>query len=132
MEQEQKVIIDTMVAVLYAVAAISGALGGCATSCYYMTHDKHPRWTFAIAYTIMGVVFGILTYAGLAIYHRPETVDMLVVSSIAGGAAGALALGAANLTVRLILRRLGVEVAFTVRKAGEDRRDVDGQEEEVH
>ena len=125
-QSAKDLVVNGLLAVLYAIAAISGALGGCAASCYYMTHDKAPRWAFAVAYTVVGCVFGVVTFAGLALLHPPASIHLLVLYSLGGGAAGAVALGSANLTVRILLRHLGVEVAVTMRKAGEERRDGEG------
>ncbi len=109
---------------LYAIASISGALGGCAVSCYYVTHDQAPRWAFAVVYTMIGLIFGALTFAGLAVIDHPvPSPHHLILYAAAGGTIASLAMASLNMTVKLIFKRLGLEVQITLRKSGQERRD---------
>lgn len=124
---EKDISSSAVVMILYVIAAVSGGLGGCAAGCYYLTHDKRPRLAFAVSYALLGVVFGVITFAVISAYHFPEldSVHKAILFSIIGGLAGAVMLASANLTVLLLFRKLGIEIQITMRKSGEDRRDDD-------
>lgn len=113
--------------VLFAIASISGLLGGCAASGYYLTHALKVRVAFVVAYIMLGVAFGVLTLAGLTIIAPGHvgTVPEVILYSLGGGAAGAIMLASANTTVSFIFRRLGLEVRFTFRRDKENRRESD-------
>jgi predicted membrane-bound spermidine synthase len=129
MEKQTMEAISNTILILYAIAAIAGGLGGCAAGCYYLTHDKRPQWAFVVAYMVLGVVFGVLTFALLSAYHFEPNLHRLVLYAAAGGLGGALALASANFTVRLLFRKLGLEIQFTMRKGKRNRRSEDDEVE---
>jgi len=49
--------------IIYAIAAISGGLGGCAIAGHHILRGEPARSSFVVAYTLIGVVFGILFFA---------------------------------------------------------------------
>lgn len=123
-DQGKALVVDGGLAILYAVAAVSGALGGCTVSCYYITHDKTPRWAFAVVYIIIGLIFGALTFAGLeAIDHPFGSAHHIVLYSAAGGTIAAVVMASLNLTVKMIFKHLGIELQVTLRRPNEERRD---------
>jgi hypothetical protein len=114
---------DWWALLLYAVAAVCGAVGASAPAAHYYLHSKHPSVFFFIAYLIAGLAFGIVTLAGAIIFiSPPATMDQLIFITAAGGTAGSLTLASANWSLGIILRRLGLEVQWTIRKSGEERR----------
>ena len=127
MNEKVDVINSSSIWVLYAIVAVSGGLGGCAAGCYYLTHEKRPRWAFAVSYMVLGMVFGVITFAILASYHFDvDSIHKLILYSLLGGTCGAVMLASANMTVRLLFRKLGVEIQLTMKKTGEEnRRDGD-------
>lgn len=118
------VVTDTTVLLLYVIAAVAGGLGGCAAAAYYATHARAPRVMFLVAYMLLGVVFGVISLATIATWGLidPGDVHLIILISLLSGSAGALALVSANLTIMLILRRLGIEIQITMRKPDEERR----------
>lgn len=114
--------------VLYTLAAISGGLGGCAVTAQQFLSQEgagrvQMRLSWISAYTIIGVLFGILFAAyGLTIIELKHPTDIIGPACIAGFLGAAL-LGGANMTARFLLKRLGVEVIVTVRKDNQERRD---------
>lgn len=115
--------IDPLLALLYAIAAISGALGGCAVAIRTMKAESHAKTVFLGAYVILGFVFGIVTLATVFITgHAPDDVHQLILMTGAGGAAGTMALATSNWAVRAVLKRFGLEVQVTFRKDADERR----------
>ena len=115
---------DFAIGVLYAIATISGALGGCAAGMHYYANTKTAKWAFVIAYVILGAIFGVIFFAGASVYNfRVGSVHELVLYSTGAGSAGSIMLFSANWTVKAIFRRLGVEVEVTLRRDKEDRRN---------
>lgn len=112
--------------VLYAVAAISGGLGGCAAASVYFTHAQKSRLPFVVAYFMLGVCFGIITLACMLVYDWTlSNINEIVMYAGTAGAAGATALASANFSAKAYLRRLGLEVQVTVRSPDEERRNED-------
>lgn len=108
--------------VLYAIAVVSGALGGCAAGIYYSQRSRR-MFTFAlfVAYTILGLMFGVVVFAGAMVAgYKLGTVHELVLHSLVGGFAGSLALFSANWTVKALFQRFGIEVEIQLRKTKKD------------
>ena len=111
--------------VLFALAAISGGLGGCAVAGHRLITGKKMRFSFFAAYAIVGAAFGLLFAAyGFAISAETHPVE-IIGPSIMAGVVGAAALGSMNWTARIVLKHLGIEVQVTMRKTDEDRRKGD-------
>jgi hypothetical protein len=113
-----------LILVLFAVAAISGGLGGCASAlASAMRENKSASVAFVFAYIILGVVFGIVTLSVLTFYdHGPTSINDLILFSTAGGAAGSIGLASANWSIRAAFRKFGVDVQLTVRRMEDERR----------
>jgi hypothetical protein len=108
---------------MYALAAISGGLGGCAIASHSILRGATPRVSYVLAYGMIGVVFGMLTYAyGTLAGVDTANIDSLIGASILAGASGSVTLASTNISARWVLKRLGIEVQVTVRRSDEDRR----------
>ena len=82
------------------------------------------RASFFLAYALIGILFGVLALAYGSVFGTDTTsIDDVIRTSAIAGSAGALVLAGSNLSARLILKRLGIEIEVTVRKKDEDRRD---------
>lgn len=114
--------------ILYAIAAISGGMGGCASALYHLknkNNDHVATKAFMIAYIILGLVFGILTITLLILADRgPADVHQLILFSFGGGVVGSVGLLSTNWTIRAVLRHFGIDVQLTI-KPTEDRKDND-------
>lgn len=112
--------LDHITIIALAVAAISGALGGCAVAGHHMLRGRRITAAYFFAYIIIGVVFGVLALIYGSVFGLSATsMEQLVGNSMIAGAAGTIALASTNLTARLILQRLGVEVQLTVKERSE-------------
>lgn len=107
--------------VLFAIAAISGGLGGCTIAGHRLLTGQNMRFSFFLAYAIIGAVFGLLfaAYGWVLADHHPSTI---IGPAIIAGMSGAILLSVTNLTARFILKHLGIEVQVTMRKTDEERR----------
>ena len=119
------VIVDKVTLLLYVLATISGAFGGCAVAAYQTLHKKKPEVTQAVflAYAILGGFFGLLfvLYAGMLGYEL-TTLSQFLGHAALVGAAASVTLAASNFSIRFFLRRLGLEIEVRVkdRRHGED------------
>lgn len=103
--------------ILYALAAVSGGLGGCAAASMYFTHTKHPKLPFIIAYVTLGIAFGIITLAFLLIYDvNVADIHHLILYTFAGGTSGSIALASANFSASAYFKKLGIEVTVSLQR----------------
>lgn len=110
-------------AVLYVIAAISGGLGGSMVAGHAVLRGRSISLMIGCAYLVIGAVFGVLSLAfASALGIEVVDVDALVGNAVVAGAAASVTLASTNLSVRWVLKRLGVEVEMTVRRRNEDRR----------
>lgn len=115
---------DSALLVAIGVAAISGAAGGCLVISANVLRGRNVNALLWVAYMIVGAVLAVAAFAfryitSDAAFVGPE----IILYCIATGAIGAITLGATNLSVRFILRRLGIEVEVKVRGPGEDAKN---------
>ncbi len=114
-------IINQFITVMYALAAISGGLGGCAVAGQYVLRGGTARLSYMLAYIIIGVMFGVLVLAyGATFGVESSSIDQVIGNSIIAGAAGSLSLASSNISARWVLKRLGIEVQVTVKRRGEN------------
>lgn len=112
------------VVLLFALAAISGGLGGCAVSAQQFLSEggagkTQMRCSWVIAYGLIGVMFGLLFAAfGWVTVESHDPFDVIGPSVICGFV-GASALGGVNTTARFLLSRLGIEVEVNVKRKDE-------------
>ncbi len=113
--------IEWVVVVLYAIAAISGGLGGCAAAGHHVLRGQQPRISYVLAYGIIGMVFGVLVFAyGNTFGADVSSLERLIGHSVLAGAIGSAVLASSNISARWVLKRLGIEVVVTVKRKGED------------
>lgn len=110
--------------VSYAVAAISGGLGGCGVAAHQVLRGGKPRLSYVVAYGIIGIMFGVLALAyGTFIGVTGQSMDSIIGNSVLAGAVGSITLASTNISARWILKRLGIEVQVTVRRRDDERRN---------
>ena len=124
---------DFVVLLAYALAGISGAVGGCGAAGMHLLRPSNKltlRLVHLMAYAIIGFIAGIMFAAyGLAFRSDINTLAQVVPGAIMSGFGIALALASTNFSTRWILSRLGIEVELTVRRTyDEERRDQSSQE----
>lgn len=113
--------------VLYAIAAVSGGLGGATVAAHHLLIGKRQaRSAYFAAYAVIGATFGLLVAAYGAFVLSPENYTDVIGPSVAAGAVGALVLSGANFTVGFILRRLGIEVEVNLRRQRNQNNDQGG------
>ena len=103
---------------LYLIATIAGALGGCAAASHRLLRQGDDKfWMYLLAYSIIGTFFGVLSFAGHATIGTPYAgIHEATLFSLVYGFGGAVALAATNLSVKFILKRLGIEIDVRVTK----------------
>lgn len=108
---------------MYALAAVSGGLGGCAAASFYFTHGKQLRWPFVLAYFVLGIAFGVITLAIMIVGNfNVDDMNKVIIYSGFAGTSGSIVLASANLSAKAYFKRLGIEVQVTLRRPEEDRR----------
>jgi len=103
--------------ITYALAAISGGLGGCASAAYLQSRlisQKEIRAAFFVAYGIIGVAIGILV-AGLAfVFFEQATIHKVITSSLLAGIVSPVILAVVHSYTRWRLEKHGKRYTFTI------------------
>ena len=113
--------IETWLAILYAVAAISGAAGGCMVAAHRVLRGRSVTGVFGAAYAFVGCVFALtgtialVVFAGLTL-----SLERAILVGVVFGLVGAVSLASMHLSARFVFRRLGMEVDVTVRPIAKD------------
>lgn len=119
--------LDWLALIMYALAAVSGGLGGCAIAGHHVLRGHSMRISYLLAYGIVGATFGVLLLAYGAMFGVNNTsMHSMIGNAVLAGAAGSFALASTNISARWVLKRLGIEVLVTVRRAQEERREEGG------
>ena len=102
----------------FAVAVVSGAISGCAVSFSSARKAPDVLTAFFVGYAICGVFGAVMALAGAWIFipSMIGTVPKLVLFTGIAGLITSLALAGSNLTMRFILKKLGVEVVIDLRR----------------
>ena len=112
---------DFWLALAYAIVGISGASGGCLVVAQRAVRGKTVTAVLLLAYAFIGGVFGVAGASVLSLFSEMgNSLERLMLMGLVMGVAGSVALASANLSIRLILRRLGIEVDMTIKKIGDD------------
>lgn len=119
--------LDWLALIMYALAAVSGGLGGCAIAGHHVLRGHSMRISYLLAYGIVGATFGVLLLAYGAMFGvNNASLHSMIGNAVLAGAAGSFALASTNISARWVLKRLGIEVLVTVRRAQEERREEGG------
>lgn len=109
---------------LYLVAAIAGALGGCgAGAMLALTSKSAIRAMQVVAYATIGFTCGMFVLAfGYLLGLDTDDPAVLVRWSLLLGMTVPITLFSHNMAISAILRRFGFEIEFTIRRNKEERR----------
>lgn len=111
-------IIEWVTLIMYALAAISGGLGGGAVASHGVLRGQPPRSSYVVAYVIIGMMFGVLMLAyGSMFGADTASLDKLIGHAVLAGAVGSMLLASSNLSARWILKRLGIEIEVTIKRS---------------
>lgn len=113
-------LLDFWTALAYAIVAVSGASGGCLVAAQRAMRGRSVTTMLVLAYAFVGAVFAVAGMAAVLLVTLFQ-IDFgrLVLIGLILGVTGTTALAGANLSVRFLLRRLGVEVDISVRRTQE-------------
>ncbi len=107
--------------ILYAIAAVTGLVGGCTAASHQLLRGKNLKLAVVWAYGIVGVFFGMLFLAHSNYLGVHMQLDQLIASCLISGFGGSVMLASSNFTMRWALKRMGIEVQLTVKnKANND------------
>ena len=117
---------ETMTALVYAVAAVSGASGGCTVAAHHILRGRPMAAMILCAYAFVGGVFGVAVIAAVYLYTDISfTVERLILTALGFGFFGSIALAGANLSARFLFRRLGIEVDVSVKRIERRKHNLD-------
>lgn len=107
-------IIDFSLLVLVLVAMIAGGLGGAAVAGHHVLRGRALSMAYIFAYLVVGAVVGVVAALVGVMYAGFEQTEQILTVSLMAGAAGSALLAAGNLSLRFILKQLGVEVVVSI------------------
>jgi hypothetical protein len=111
---------DLIIMALYAVAAISGASGGCLVAAHHILRGRTMTQLFIAAYVFVGLIFGTAgVIAAVSFGGVTLTFEKAFLLGLFFGAVGSTSLAGANLSARFLLRRLGIEMTVSLRNVDE-------------
>lgn len=104
-------------------AIATGAVGGCVACVQHARTRRETVAAYAAAYAMTGA-FGSLMALAAAVIFSPGMVSswgsLFLLSGIAG-LVTSLALAAGNLSMRVVLAKLGLEVVVDIKKTGGEK-----------
>lgn len=114
---------------LILIAAITGAIGGCAGAAHiFLSQDKPIRLIQVVAYGVIGMFLGLLSFGIMAAGKNLGLVDIRSVEALIGfclafGFGGSLMLSGTNLLIHWTTKHFGDwEIKFTARQDSKNRR----------
>ena len=111
---------DFWTALAYTVVAVSGASGGCLVVAHHVLRGRSVTGMHVLAYSFIGAVMSLAGLAAMILVGLIAGINMpfekLLIIGLVLGVAGCLALASANLSLRFVLRRLGIEVDVQIKK----------------
>lgn len=114
--------VGNLLAFLYVVAAVSGAAGGCLVAAHHVLRGRNVTRLFIGAYSFVGLVFGLTGVMVVAGFTNIElTLERTFLTGLIFGVVGSTTLAGANLSARIIMRRLGIEVDVSVHRIKEPK-----------
>ncbi|RCX32089.1 hypothetical protein [Thioalbus denitrificans] len=118
-----------VIAFFYALAAITGGLGGCAAAIQHsLITRKSLRVGFISAYVVLGIFSAGIVLSAALIAGMHVTEPHIIGGGLLTGFAISTMMATGNLAAVVTLRRLGWEAAITIRRSDEDRRHHEGEE----
>lgn len=110
-------LMDFWSALAYAIVAVSGASGGCLVAAHRVIRGRSITAMLLLAYAFIGGAFAVAGVAALLLFAPFQvTFERLLLIGVVLGVSGSVALAGANLSVRFLLRRLGIEIDIEVRR----------------
>ena len=100
-------------------AIVTGAIGGCVAGIQHARTKPETIAAYAVAYAITGAFGAVMALAALMVFY-PGWVNGWSKLFLLGGSSGlitSLALAAGNLSMRFVLKQIGLEVTVNVQKA---------------
>lgn len=97
-------------------AIVTGAVGGC-VACVQHARTRHETIAaYAIAYAITGAFGGVMSLSAVMVFYRHWIAGWgeLFLITGAAGMVTAFALAAGNLSMRFVLKQVGLEVTVNV------------------
>lgn len=99
-------------------AIITGAVGGCVACLQHARTRRETVAAYAIAYAVTGAFGGVMALAASMVFSPGLIGDWAALLLLSGGAGviTSFALAAGNLSMRVVLKKLGLEVTVNVEK----------------
>ncbi len=111
--------VDFWIALGYIIVAIAGASGGCLVAAHHVMRGRTITAMLMLAYAFIGGVFAVAGMAAVVLLGWFDlSLERLLLVGMVFGAAGSMALAGANLSIRFILRRIGIEVDVQIKRIG--------------
>ncbi len=110
---------------LYLIAGIAGALGGCgAGAIMALTNKKTISGMQVISYIIIGMISGLFVFA-FGYLFALDTDNPAVLSrwALLMGITVPISLFSHNMALSAVLKKFGFEIEFTLRRNKEERRE---------
>jgi hypothetical protein len=117
-----KTILDAAETFLLAIFLVSGGLGGCAAASKFWANGAKFRWAIFFSYLILGVFFGVMSYGVHQIvgWQSPSSAAL---SSGLIAFAGATIVTGSNISAKILLKKLGIEVDVNIKRVNRDKQD---------
>lgn len=99
-------------------AIVTGAVGGCVACIQHARTKRETLAAYAVAYALTGAFGAAMALAASMVFYPGVIGDWgkLLLLSGSAGIITSLALAAGNLSMRVVLKRLGLEVTVSVQK----------------
>jgi hypothetical protein len=102
----------------FLTAVVTGSIGGCVAGISHRRNRREVIAGYMIAYAITGGFGALMALAGM-LWLTPDWLPSLTEILLISGGAGvctALSLAAGNLTMRIVLKQLGIDVTIQMTK----------------
>jgi peptidoglycan/LPS O-acetylase OafA/YrhL len=100
-------------------AIVTGAIGGCVACVQHTRSRPETIAAYIIAYAVTGAFGGVMALSAVTVFY-PKWItgwgELFLITGIAG-LVTALALAAGNLSMRFLLKQIGLEVTVNVARA---------------
>ena len=94
---------------------VTGSLGGCAAASHRLLGNRRVTAALAVAYGIIGALFGLLTYVVNDFFLMPAAdLPALLTYSAVMGFGGATVMASTNILLSIALPKLGIRVDIRI------------------